>query len=91
MLSRAHVIFEGKVQGVFFRAHTREFAVKAEVMGWVRNLPNGTVEAIFEGDKEAIEAVIKLCTESQPYAEVDKYSVGWEEHTGSFASFEIRR
>ncbi len=91
MLSRAHVVFEGKVQGVFFRAHTREFAVKTGVTGWVRNLPDGTVEAVFEGEKEAIEAAIKLCTEKQPIARVDKYSVKWEEYTGSFASFEIRR
>ena len=91
MLSRGHVIFEGRVQGVFFRAHTREFAEKTGVKGWVRNLPDGTVEAVFEGEKEAIETTIRMCTEKQPHARVNKYSVEWEEYTGSFASFEIRR
>lgn len=91
MLSRAHVIFEGKVQGVFFRAHTREFAGKAGVKGWVRNLPNGTVEALFEGEKEAILEVIRMCREEQPHAIVKNYSVEWMEYTGEFSSFEIRR
>jgi len=91
MLSRAHVIFEGKVQGVFFRAHTREFAQKTGVKGWVRNLPDGTVEAVFEGEKEEVLETIRMCAEEQPRARVDKYSVEWEEYTGEFSSFEIIR
>lgn len=91
MLSRAHVIFEGKVQGVFFRANTRRFAEENRVTGWVKNLPDGTVEAVFEGDRERVEQVIKLCAERQPIARVDGYHVSWEEYSGSFSSFEIIR
>jgi len=69
----------------------KAIAEKTGVTGWVRNLPDGTVEAVFEGEKEAIETTIRMCTENQPHARVDKYSVKWEEYTGSFASFEIRR
>jgi len=91
MLSRAHVIFSGRVQGVFFRANTRRFAEENGVTGWVKNLPDGTVEAVFEGDKEAVERVIKLCVENQPAARVDSYHTSWEEYSGSFSSFEIIR
>ena len=91
MLSRAHVIFEGKVQGVFFRANTRKFALANGINGWVMNLPDGTVEAVFEGERGAVERTIDMCAHQQPLAEVKDYWVEWEEYTGAFISFEIQR
>ena len=58
---RACCVFHGRVQGVFFRAHTEAYAVSAHLTGWVRNLPDGTVEALFEGRKEDILAVSHRC------------------------------
>lgn len=74
-----------------FRAYTRRYAISAGVSGWVRNLPDGSVEAVLEGDREAIEHVIhRLCTE-HPMAVVKKCNVQWETPTGEFDSFSIRQ
>lgn len=91
MKARAHVIFSGKVQGVFFRANTQEKAVAENVLGWVRNLPDGSVEAVFEGDKNRIEAVIGWCSHKQPYARVDNTDISWESPKNEFKRFDIRR
>lgn len=90
MKARAHVIFRGKVQGVFFRAHTEGKAREEGLRGWVRNLRDGTVEAVFEGEKEAIERAIEWCRNSQPYARVTATDVRWEEFRDEFSSFERR-
>ena len=90
MDSRAHVIFEGRVQGVFFRANTRDCARKEGVLGWVRNLPDGSVEATFEGDRQSIEKVIEWCKTSQPYATVRDAKVEWQDVQGEFSTFEVR-
>ena len=78
----AHVIFHGRVQGVFFRANTRDKSNELGVCGWVRNLPDRTVEAFFEGPREKVEVVIKWCRASQPYAKVSKVDVDWVEEEG---------
>ena len=88
---RAHCIFHGKVQGVFFRANTLTFATSHNVTGWVRNLPNGTVEALFEGTATGVESVIKLCSEEQPYAVVSNAEIEWLEATGEFLDFSVTR
>ena len=90
MKARASVRFKGKVQGVFFRANTREAAVRFRVYGWVMNLRDGSVGAIFEGEKEDIERVILWCKTEQPYAHVERADVKWEEYKGEFQRFEIR-
>ncbi len=88
---RKHVYFEGKVQGVFFRANTREKAVKEEVTGWVRNLRGGRVEAVFEGSQEKVDEVIRWCKHDQPRAGVTDADIEEEEYTGEYEGFEIRR
>ncbi len=88
-MARAHVIFKGRVQGVFFRANTRDAAVRRGVSGWVRNLPDGSVEAVFEGEGAGIEKVIEWCRTSQPYATVDDAEVSWEKPAGEFDDFKI--
>ncbi len=89
MLSRAHVIFGGKVQGVFFRANTRKKAFEYGIKGWVRNLSDGRVEAVFEGKKEDVERLIEWCRYHQPYAVVDDIKMEWEKPEG-LRVFEIR-
>lgn len=91
MDARAHAIFRGHVQGVNFRARCRERAFLLGLSGWIRNLPDGTVEAVFEGQKEDIEVAIDWNRTSQPLATVTDLEVSWEPPTGEFHSFEIRR
>ena len=90
MKARAIVNFKGKVQGVFFRANTKDFADTIGVQGWVRNLPDGTVEALFEGDKEKVEELIEMCRIKQPHAHVTGAEVNWQEFQNEFQGFEIR-
>jgi acylphosphatase len=90
MNARASVNFKGIVQGVFFRANTRDFANQVGVFGWVKNLPDGSVEALFEGEKEKIEELMELCKTKQPIAHVSDADVTWEEYKGEFSAFEIR-
>ncbi|MBS7657973.1 MAG: acylphosphatase [Candidatus Bathyarchaeia archaeon] len=89
MKARAHVFVSGLVQGVFFRWETRKNALKNNVKGWVRNLRDGRVEAVFEGEKEDIEKMIKFCEKGPPGAKVEKVEVKWEDYKGEYESFEI--
>jgi len=89
MKIRAHVFISGKVQGVFFRAHTRDEAVKRGVRGWVRNLPDGRVEAVFEGEEKDVKSVIEWCREGPPFARVEGVEVNWEDYRGEFETFSI--
>jgi acylphosphatase len=91
MTARAHVIFKGKVQGVWFRANTQQKAVELGVNGWVRNLNDGSVEAVFEGEKSLVEEVIDWCSHHQPYARVTEAEVHWESARNEFNKFEIKR
>lgn len=79
---RAHVVVNGKVQGVFFRSNTREKAISLGLAGWVRNLPDGSVEAVFEGERAAAERMVKWCWRGPPYAVVKSVDVRWEEPEG---------
>lgn len=90
MKVRAHVFVSGRVQGVFFRHETRLMAIRNNVTGWVRNLPDGRVEAVFEGERENVEAMINFCRRGPPGAVVKNVEVIWENPTGEFKSFQIR-
>ena len=90
MKARAHVLISGQVQGVFFRYHTKEMAKGVGVGGWVRNLPDGRVEAVFEGEKEKIDEMIEFCRKGPPSAHVTKLEVKWEPFKGEFEDFEIQ-
>ena len=87
---RAHVFISGRVQGVFFRANTKRVAEELGVKGWVRNLPDGRVEAVFEGEEESVKKIIEWCHQGPPAARVDKVEVTYEEYKGEFDNFEIR-
>ncbi|HIE13136.1 MAG TPA: acylphosphatase [Desulfotomaculum sp.] len=88
---RAHVIVKGRVQGVYFRDSTREEAFAAGVNGWVRNLPDGSVEAVFEGKREAVERLISWCKKGPPAARVTEVTVNWEDRWENLGGFSIRR
>lgn len=80
--ARARVVIRGRVQGVFFRAETRDRARSLGLAGWVRNVPDGTVEAVFEGDRERIDWMLAWCRRGPGLAEVDDIEVEWEEPRG---------
>ncbi len=86
---RARVIIEGRVQGVFFRHHTQEMALKLGVMGWVKNRRDGSVEAVFEGDQERVDQIIEWCRHGPPEARVKKVYSTWENYTGEFDDFSV--
>jgi acylphosphatase len=90
MKRRIHVIVHGRVQGVFFRAAVRDTAVREEISGWVRNLPSGPVEAVFEGESPAIDQMIDFCRSGPRYARVDHLDLAEEPYTGEFDGFTIR-
>ena len=86
---RAHVWITGRVQGVFFRAYTRDAAQLIGVAGWVRNLPDGRVEAVFEGEADKVEKMMEWCREGSPMSRVDRVEVLEEVYTGDFDRFVI--
>ena len=88
---RLHLFISGRVQNVFFRAETQEKAQELGVRGWVRNLPDGRVEAVFEGEKDKVEKMLDWAKKGPPSARVDGIDVKWEEYKGEFKNFEIRR
>lgn len=86
---RAHIFIEGRVQGVFYRDWTRRTAQSLGLTGWVKNLADGRVEAVFEGVKEKIEEMVEKCNESPYHAGVEHIDVSWEKATKEFGIFEI--
>jgi acylphosphatase len=86
---RRHVVVHGRVQGVYFRETVRRGAEARGVRGWVRNMPDGTVEAVFEGADAGIEALLRLCRQGPRGARVDRLDVVEEEPEG-LAGFVIR-
>jgi acylphosphatase len=86
---RVHVFISGKVQGVYFRQNTKQAAIRHRVTGWVRNLPDGRVEAIFEGDKADVDEVIGWCHIGPPNAKVEDIDVRCEKYSGEFTNFSI--
>ena len=87
---RAHIFISGRVQGGFFRENTSKKAQKLGLLGWVKNLDNGKVEAVFEGDKEKVEKLVKWAKRGPMFAKVDNIDIDWQEYTGEFQNFEIR-
>lgn len=82
--------FKGHVQGVSFRFYVKRFADAGDVRGWVRNLEDGSVEALFEGESASVKRVIEQCRKDNPYAGVTDVETRVEEYTGRYQSFIIR-
>jgi acylphosphatase len=89
MKIRAHVFISGRVQGVFFRSETRREVRRHGLTGWVRNLPDGRVEALFEGEKEKVEKLIEFCRRGPRGAKVTSVQVAFKNYTGEFKDFRI--
>jgi acylphosphatase len=83
------VVFHGRVQGVYFRAQCAEKAESLGLRGYVRNMPDGTVEAVFEGDRPGIEMCIEWNRTSQPYARVESIEITWQEPKGDLRGFRV--
>jgi acylphosphatase len=86
---RVRVRISGRVQRVFFRAYTHEAAQLIEVAGWVRNMRDGRVEAVFEGTEENVKKMIEWCYRGSPLSRVDSVEVVEEVFTGEFVEFDI--
>lgn len=87
---RARVVISGRVQGVWFRGTTVEQARRLGLTGWVRNRRDGTVEALFEGERKAVMQIVAWCHRGPGSAHVDNVVVHYEEPTGEFSGFDLR-
>ncbi len=87
--TRAHIYVTGKVQGVFFRQNTKRQAQSRGVCGWVSNLPDGRVEAVFEGEETAVKEVVDYCRHGPSFAKVENCEVAFEDFKDEFTGFSI--
>jgi len=89
---RAHVFVSGRVQGVFFRENARKKARRLGVFGWVKNLKDKRVEAVFEGDKDKVEEMVDWARKGPIWAKIEALDLIWEDYQGESKSkdFEIR-
>lgn len=87
---RANVFISGRVQGVFFRAYTRDKARALGLKGWVKNLYDGRVEAVFEGEKERVKEMLEWCHEGPSAAKVTNLEIKFEQATREFSNFDVR-
>ena len=85
-----HVFISGRVQGVFFRAETQRAAKGFNLTGWVRNISDGRVEAVFEGEDESVEKMLEWCHIGPPAARVEEVSIKEEPYIGEFQDFSIK-
>lgn len=88
-MTRVHVSIHGKVQGVFFRASAKDMAHLFGVKGWIKNCFDGSVEAVFEGEKEAVDSVVDWCKKGPPGALITSIDVQNEKYLGEFNDFSI--
>jgi acylphosphatase len=87
---RVRLVISGLVQGVAFRAYAVDEAERVGVTGWVRNLADGRVEALVEGEAAAVDELVAWCRRGPPSARVSGVSVAREAYRGEFASFDVR-
>jgi len=87
---RAEAVVHGRVQGVWFRYSTCETARSLGLAGYVRNRPDGSVEAVFEGPESAVRRAVSWCYRGPRLAEVERVDVTWGEATGTLTGFSVR-
>jgi len=88
---RVHLTIRGRVQGVYFRASTVYEAQNLSLTGWIRNCPDGSVEAVAEGEKNKVEDLIAWCRHGPRGARVQGVDVNWSAFSGEFQDFRIKR
>ena len=86
---RVRAVVSGRVQGVCFRAETQKQASQLGLTGWVRNLPDGGVEVLVEGEEQRVQQLMAWCRQGPPRSRVDRVEEFPETHTGEFNSFAI--
>ena len=91
MKVRAHVMVSGRVQGVYYRSYAVDKARELGLTGWVRNRHDGRVEAVVEGEEEAVRRMVEWCREGSPSARVEGVELSWGEATGEYPDFRIAR
>lgn len=91
MKARARILVTGKVQGVFFRDFVRENAIRLGLTGWVRNISEGDVEMVVEGEKEKTLQLVEKLHQGPPAAQVKEVTVNWQAPEGEFSNFSISR
>lgn len=87
---RAELKIIGHVQGVFYRQSTKETAVRLGLTGWAKNCPDGSVEVIFEGEREAVDAAIEWCRQGPAAAHVTEVAVAWHDFKDEYPGFGVR-
>jgi acylphosphatase len=90
MKSRVHVVISGRVQGVWFRASTRDKAQQLGLTGWVKNTSEGNVEAVFEGEGKLIDEMLDWCHHGPPLAQVENVEVKKQRPSSDFDDFSIK-
>ncbi len=88
-LQRAHVVVSGQVQGVFFRDSTRQKAQELGLAGWVKNTPDGRVEALFEGPSDRVTEMVRWCEEGSQQASVENVDTDFEAAGGDLEGFKV--
>lgn len=89
-MKRIHVFISGRVQGVFFRAETQRAAMDFDLTGWVRNVPDGRVEAVFEGNDANVDKMLAWCHHGPPAARVQEVIINEEPYIGEFKDFSVK-
>ena len=89
MKTRVHVIISGRVQGVWFRASTKDTAIQLGLKGWVKNTSDGKVEAVFEGEERKVNEMISWCHVGPSLAKVTDVKIKTEESTEEFEEFNV--
>lgn len=89
MYARTRILISGLVQGVFFRREVTRLARRLDVTGWVRNLPDGNVEVVAEGDKQKLDEIVQFCRIGPSGARVKDVGVDWSDFKGEFRGFRI--
>ena len=87
---RIRVYVTGKVQGVFFRQALKVKAKQNNILGWVKNLDDGRVEILIEGDHKCVESVVEWCNFGPANSRVDNIEIGHEDYSGKFKNFEVK-
>ena len=87
---RAHLVIHGRVQGVWFRGSARNEAERLGLTGWVRNCPDGSVEAVIEGPQMNVQRMVVWCHQGPRLAQVTRVDQQWGEHTGEFPGFSVK-
>jgi len=87
---RAHVVISGRVQGVYYRKDAIKQAQRLGLSGWIRNLNDGKVEAVFEGEKENVEKIVNWAKKGPFFARVSSLKIEWQEYKGEFNNFGIK-